>query len=129
MNVKLLRRIKKHILEEPKRLIMGDWLVKGEPGQFFTGDGNHAQKFANCGTAACIAGWACILTKQSVAPGQWLRDLGAQVLGIEPYGGLLEVSEWPQPFQHEYIDAKTPKKRARIAAERIDHFIATKGKD
>ncbi len=43
-NVELIEKILKHIDEEPKRLDMNAWVKDRE-----------------CGTTACVAGWACIL--------------------------------------------------------------------
>jgi hypothetical protein len=51
MNVPLLRKVKKHILAEPRRLEMNNWAV------------NVDEEEAPCGTQACIAGWAVILGK------------------------------------------------------------------
>lgn len=49
--VALLKRIKRHILAKPERFDMQDW---GRPN-----DGETP-----CGTAACIAGWAVILSSK-----------------------------------------------------------------
>lgn len=34
---------------------------------------------------------------------------------------------WPRKFERQFLEAKTPAGRARIAARRIDHFIKTNG--
>lgn len=47
MNVRLLRRVAKHIVEEPRRYNQGSWCDRSND--------------APCGTMACIAGWAVIL--------------------------------------------------------------------
>src|SRR5271170_7179975 len=60
MNTELLLKVKQHILEEPSRLIMGDWLMAYPPGL-------NIRDFAaritvpSCGTVGCIAGWVCEL--------------------------------------------------------------------
>jgi hypothetical protein len=55
MNVKLLRKIQKHILEEPRRLDMDVVLVKDiDPASW--------RDAPPCGTVGCIAGWACALS-------------------------------------------------------------------
>ena len=38
---------------------------------------------------------------------------------------LFETSCWPEPFRGNYDAAKTPAARAKVAAKRIDHLIAT----
>lgn len=125
MNVKLLRKIQKHILAEPKRFIMGTKIVSGEPGTPIRGyavrpcDFNNrnpyeqAQTFAPCGTAACIMGWGDML--------------GASQEDRDMWNPLCSASTWPKKFADPYAKAKTPLARARIASARIDHFIKTKG--
>lgn len=36
---------------------------------------------------------------------------------------------WPAIFARQYEEARTPKEKAKAVFERIDHFIATKGKE
>lgn len=59
LNVKLLNRIKRHIVAEPKRYNQGNW------GERITGS-----DAPDCGTRGCIAGWAVFL---SVQPRNWKR--------------------------------------------------------
>ena len=121
MNVKLLRRVKKHILEEPRRFAMGTWQSYGEPkteaaiGLSWNARNpyENEQKFPECGTIACIGGWAEYFEHNSQ-----IREWG---------GKLISASLWPDKFYTRYAKAKTARTRAKIAAERIDHFIATKG--
>src|SRR5216684_5835607 len=47
MNVKLLRKVAKHILAEPRRIYMEQYCVRSSD--------------APCGTAGCIAAWGAIL--------------------------------------------------------------------
>src|ERR1700739_464311 len=54
--VKLLRQVKDHILEEPKRLSMGSWMVI-----YPTGFPTSASWLPACGTVGCIAGWTVLL--------------------------------------------------------------------
>ena len=76
LNVRLLRRVKKHILEEPRRFVMWSWmLTKSRFGSTYPADGYghvHQVKFASCGTAACVAGWTCLLGGKSKT-----QDFGA----------------------------------------------------
>lgn len=134
MNVKLLRKIKRHILAEPLRFMMATWIRRKFRGfGSFTGDGGKRQGFAECGTAACIGGWAVILSK--ISDSDINMHSGSDIMSKA--SALLELSSsqaprlfltdyWPQPFRHDYNSQNTtPKTRARIAADRIEHLIKT----
>lgn len=137
LNVKLLRRVKQHILEEPKRLIMSGLLVRKDKfrNKFMTDGGvDQFQEFAPCGTAACIAGWTVLLhdgmkTKKEGAQ-MWHR--AAKLLGLDDKcrdgessqtSKLFVTHEWGSKIAARYHRAKTQKGRAKIAAERIEQFI------
>jgi hypothetical protein len=128
MNVRLLRKIQKHILTEPRRLIMRIFVAHAETyGPTYEGDSGHAVRFPTCKTAACISGWACLLTKQKRIKAYWAR--GRRILDLSE-GQAIRLfidTQWPQPFSDQYGNATTPRMRARIAVRRIDHFIKTKG--
>lgn len=128
MNVRLLRKVKKHILEEPKRLLMTYWRVNKKTDGRESLPGNHAG-FASCGTAACIAGWAWTLEH----PRKRFPEMStkvAELLGINPAERfrLFSVAQWPTQFQHQFRDDGSPES-AKVAAARIEHFIKTKGKE
>lgn len=57
LNVRLLRRIQRHILAEPRRLDMASWAYHcvGTKKEL------AALEMPSCGTRACIAGWAVAL--------------------------------------------------------------------
>lgn len=125
MNVRLLRRVQKIILSEPKRLDMSTWGERVDP--------KEDPSAPKCGTVGCIAGWAYMLANRvprkfgAEMPPIW-RDAGAEALDIsdEQARALFYVKDWPEKF----IDAYSPdgsKKSARVCARRIDHFIKTKG--
>lgn len=40
---------------------------------------------------------------------------------------LFYDSNWPMAFRESYANAKTHTERAKVAADRIDHFIKTEG--
>lgn len=42
---------------------------------------------------------------------------------------LFYTEEWPEQFGEFYDRASDKEKQAELAAARIDHFIATKGKE
>lgn len=123
MNVALLKKIKARILAKPNAFRMDRW---------------------SCGTAHCIAGWACVLngvkpTKlyvgaadRSVTPdGTYVETRAADLLGLESadLGGnaerLFYEYEWPARFRSDPTVGR--KLKAKRAAARIDHFIATGG--
>jgi hypothetical protein len=132
MNVKLLRKVKKHILEEPKRFIMGDWVVRKEaPGHQVCDDDGNYRPFAKCGTAACIAGWTMLLSKVDPSTVDSYSAAASELLGIGNtfHNPLFYTDDWPLEYEAAYKNAKTPAGRARVAARRIEHFIKTDGKE
>jgi hypothetical protein len=46
---------------------------------------------------------------------------------IRSHDELFDVCGWPTKFADAYEKARSQKARAKIAADRIEHFIATKG--
>lgn len=130
MNVKLLRKIQKHILAEPKRFIMGSWVQRKTEewptiGDFAINEG----RFPKCGTAACIGGWTLILSEEDPDETFNVQKRAAKLLDLDYRQGctLFDAYNWPDEFGDDFRSAKQPKRRARIAAEFIDHFIKTKG--
>jgi hypothetical protein len=105
MNVKLLRRIQRKILElaeSPKTKPLFDM-------RHFTG-------YSRCGTSHCIGGWAREMTGKPI-------KVALDVYGEEA-SRLFYCDLWPKKFQgrkEPYLP--TPKQ----AVARIDHFIATNG--
>lgn len=91
----------------------------------------HAEAFDmdhfECGTTACIAGWAVRLElKSEIAPapvcGQARKLLQ---IGLKSSNRLFYLDGWPRNLEVEHSQAKTPAERAQIAARRIHYFIAT----
>jgi hypothetical protein len=125
--------------------------------EWFETDANRiGHEIPNCGTAACIAGWAETLmkfdtrkkSKKRARPSEMesiSSVLLAEKLGFDVYmnNRLFYVRSWPQQFQSKIpsasktncvdigrrFDSLPPEIRAKIAAERIDHFLATDGKE
>lgn len=129
MNVKLLRKVKRHILEEPKRFVMSVVVmsvVDTYKENSLSGKVFGMRPFPKCGTAACVAGWACILS------GKDRLDVGMitaqRLLDLTPEQAmrLFEPSKWPEQYEAGTTD-DGKNKTAKIAAARIDHFIKTKG--
>lgn len=130
LNVRLLRRVRAHILEEPNRLRMSDWKLTAAPGDLvgvrttaLSMWGETTQRVPACGTVACIAGW----TQELGAPKSvgYTPNVAARLLGLRKAPNeLFLVSNWPEPFQSQYLRARSQRRRAEIGARRIDAFIA-----
>lgn len=143
INYPLLRQIRDEILKRPKQFEMSTWFSK-DPGA------------PMCVTTACIAGWAVTIDKskpecisplvgaKSISPkfGNGLDYLsgnvahkmqrrGRQLLGLNSSqaNGLFMVSGWPDRFRRSHVSTASQEGRAKIAADRIDFFIKTKGTD
>jgi len=130
MNVKLLRKIQEHILAEPRRFRMSGYSFVSAPGTIVGPSeycGDIRQVVPECGTMACIAGWATGLDGGDIANAG--ADTGAQHLQLPELVAdrLFFMSQWPEKFSEAYRSATTVAAKAQIAAERIDHFIATEG--
>lgn len=134
LNVRLLRKIKKHILAVPERFAMNWFIVRGTPGQIIEHldwrqpmslDGEF-RKAPACGTVGCIAGWAAFFTAKN--PQRLTNDSaerrGKKALGLskDQAKTLFFTEEWPDGGE-AYDAAKTPRRKAELAAERIEEFI------
>lgn len=132
MNVKLLRKVKRHILEEPKRLDMNTFVSRRMSWR-------PEEERPECGTVACVAGWAVLLDRIDKGKGLPRRvdnsfymrvalNAGALLgLSYEESNRLFMFSGWPKELDHAYYAATTPRQRARVTARRIELFIKTKG--
>lgn len=144
INVKLLREIRAHILSEPRAFNM-EVVAERLTAQFVT-----AALMPPCKTAACIAGDAVLLTDglpQCIDFNAEMRILrrAAELLGLDvKQSDRLFLSHgWPLPYMRQYNEAsrelagattdaerlRALKKRARVAAKRITHFIQTNGQE
>lgn len=139
MNTKLLLKVKQHILDEPRRLWMGQWQVRAVPGKRIEGFWDTEFSFRTvtldektappCGTAGCIAGWTDMLSFRTRPRGVSAESRAIKKLAITELQAaqLFYVDSWPRKFREEYSAAKTAKRRARIVGQVIDDFIATDG--
>ena len=132
MNIKLLRRVADAIKKEPLAFNMDTYtrLTSESP----------------CGATGCIAGMACFLSdpvlffmdaigiKQVDIKGEALRFLGLNEQQGERLF-YLDASQsssedmWPTRFCASYDRARSAKAKAKVAADRIEHFIKTKGRE
>ncbi len=136
INVRLLRRIQKHILEEPRRFFMSGVFIYARNQKHWKrktighSDTSPSPVMPPCKMAACIAGWANILT------GHASEGLihAAKILGLSyiPDGDRESLANrvfiagyWPRPFWSRYKNARTTRGRARVAVDRIEHLIKT----
>lgn len=137
--IRLLQRVKRAILAEPKQFQMNAWF-KIEP-----------TTIPNCGTAACIGGWLITLaSKKKRNPLQAIkqnrftletnrvflksaerisRKLSAMLnLPLESQRlKLTNFNYWPKQFCN--ICEEGTLEYAKQAARRIDHFIKTDGQE
>lgn len=129
MNTKLLLEVKAKILEEPKQF---------EMSAYFSNASNSGIEIPNCGTAACIGGWAISFSKKlnpNLASAGVVHGWGSEAQKILDLTAperhqLFYAGNWPEPFRSKFGEAVAgSKEAAQIAADRIDHFIATEGRE
>jgi len=127
MNTELLLKVKEQILKESRQFDMHSWFTTHSPTN---------EPIPNCGTAACIGGWAIALSanlKLSEADSKFQelpRPRTLLELNYDQGHRLFFTSDWPSKMAKDYeiaYDTSNFAIAAKIAAERIDLFIATKG--
>ena len=126
LNIEMLQRIKKLILEEPRRLEMDSWgyIVPKEQAVL-------DEKLPPCGTVGCIAGWANILDEidRGIAPDHICinhQRHAARILGLDDSGdNVFCQDKWPEPFATKYALVRTKEGKAKVTAEYIDHLCET----
>jgi len=139
MNTRLLRKIEKHITDEPEKFDMADWI-----GSDYTKTRPH------CGTTCCIGGWAAVETgwrvvsrkdiwgyfehyfvdpnNKEFAPLSAMMSAARKALNINEKEAdrLFYSDNWPSPFQEVEDNIRSTKKdKAKNAVARIEHFIET----
>lgn len=133
MSKRLLRRVARHILEEPRRFDMGDWAY----------DHPKSEGGPACNTTACIAGWSLLLKQEpkvralTLGNSDLLEKLifgsrstsdpmrrGAEALGIPRRlaAGLFLSHCWEPPFDDAYRSARSYRAEAEVAVRYIDHI-------
>jgi len=126
MNVTKLRAIQKAIREEPRKLQMEEWFIDASKISVLTDR-------PPCGTAACIAGLACILDE-----GEFTRDFGGETPSLAR--DILDLTEgqsnrlfftasWPMHIEQAYKNADSPEERAEAACAAIDWLIENPSPD
>tara|TARA_R110000868_G_scaffold4119_19_gene25072 strand:- start:98 stop:463 length:366 start_codon:yes stop_codon:yes gene_type:complete len=119
MNIEKLTQVRDTILRNPKLVDMDCYFMQTE-----------------CGTAACIAGWATwlALTKSereeidTYGSHESYYFAGKSILGLtdKQADKLFYLSDWPVSFLVDYIKCvNRGNSPAKIVAARIDHFRKT----
>ena len=121
--ITLLRQVKRKILSKPKSFDMDIWARRDSR--------------AECGTVGCIAGWVLMLSRpglqESVQDGSYSpfrfswKEKATRELRIEDGQAfsLFFEESWPTRYSSKFSKARSNKQRARVAANRIEHFIRT----
>jgi hypothetical protein len=130
MNKKLLMEVRDAILANPKHVNMATWVTNPD---------NEYKCPFDCGTTACIAGWASYLA----APSHWpervkdeaaepWKDLIAEhaakrlAIKFDDCEILFDSRSWPWRFRMRLLKFNPGTKNyAKVVAARIDHFIET----
>jgi len=125
LNTELLRKVRDQIEREPRQFCMSHFYATAEDI-----DDDIATEIPNCGTAACIAGWAFALSKYLNpkdagglvnSPEFRARDLLG--LGLKGYTNLFYSDDWPDEFRVDFSEAATPEARAAVAVRLLDEII------
>jgi hypothetical protein len=111
LNVALLKKVKKHILAEPKRINMNTW------GR----DSDEGEPQPACGTVGCIAGWIVFLSKPKSKWDFWkssdIRSEATRLLRMKDWqvdGLFSPYGVYGEPGTRDH---------AKSVAKRIDYFI------
>lgn len=124
MNTKLIKQIEQAILAEPRRLEMKTWI-------------NRCDRVAPCGTAACIAGYAVILSRMEKGKGWYeaaqqisTRHCGLEAAELLDIGlcqslVLFYVARWPFRYRLRLSHAVDRKAKAKVAVDRLRYFRRT----
>lgn len=144
MNVKLLREIQDGVRLYPNQVGMEFWFFDAEnlakENQDLVEENNNTceEILNNCGTTACIAGWALYLRRVPLERFELKEDddegdvdfeqTGRRVLGLTQAQAdrLFFLKNWPSKFIARYKDG-AESLRGEAVADRIEHFIRTYG--
>jgi hypothetical protein len=135
MNVELLQKIKTHVLEEPKRVYMSSWRIRGDDIE------RAGLMRPECNTVCCISGLATELSgsKNCIGRADLLGLQGdpgyptrRQASGKDPASQaqrIFYVSCWPTKWRRT-LERTFPQSQeyAQVVADYIDYFIKTEGK-
>lgn len=135
MNIRLLRRAEKAMLEEPRRASIGDWVWHS------SAIASNKRKAPACGTVGCIYGWGKALTAKLRGEALYNAYIGDCFndgvlasaaamfeLSFHQSQRLCLTSYWPHPFRSRILKTRPQTKaHVKVIVGRIEHFIKTKG--
>ena len=80
-NYELFRKVYDQIKRHPSHFDSGYWGVSAS--EYYR---NDEEKREECGTVACLAGWACVFSGYDLESltGEGIKHIGARLLGIPP---------------------------------------------
>lgn len=122
---RLIRRTLRRIERYPTALDMGTWL---EPAN------------TPCNTVGCFAGHLVVSAFPKLDPRGWnvvrlpgdsrakqVSEVARKLLGLSDKQStrLFAAGYWPTQFYDRYNTRKTPKARARVLRQRIEHWMET----
>jgi hypothetical protein len=136
LNKPLIRKIIKHITEEPNRYSQEYIIRVGEPEKPINPNNyNCFHTFPACGTAACLGGWACILSRKRPHKEWFINQLplGGKALGLSDERQEILFSanpeiDWPTPFNSRWLRATIPSQEVKVAVAMLKKVIETNGK-
>lgn len=118
--------------------------IKTTPTAYDQRDDHRKSRYAPCGTACCIGGWADILSAPTKAErekrmaGEVNLNRGANALGLKGRDFYRELTTeravlfdgrpgqvWPKPFCDQWRRARTYAERSAVAVAYLDHIIST----
>ena len=138
-DIRLLRKIQKELIAAPARFHMRYGIISSDQVSML--------EKPVCGTACCIAGTGYVvatglnLFDHKNQTRDWSEILdGASEVGVDfrkpVYSKLFYMKimhdtthGWPEFYEQAYYDAKTALQRACVGVARIEHFIATDGRE
>jgi hypothetical protein len=143
--VRLLRKVQKFLIEEPRRFNMRYGIVS--VNEITDERISTILEEPPCGTMCCIAGAAYVVatnkslnhtevTFSEILDGVYEKAnvdftdyrLFGKLFYIESQHGRVKGA-WPKFYEDAYLTAKTPLERACVGVARIEHFIATDGRE
>jgi hypothetical protein len=143
LNIPLLRKIQRRIKREPRQFMMSHFFL------------DNPEEIPNCGTAACIAGWAATLSRKAnpARVNHQIKEVTSRINSHYPDSSsmteavaaeklglhrdiarrLFYTNHWPNKFESAWAEASYDgpnhvplyAERAEIACQRIDYFIKT----
>lgn len=97
----LLNDVVALVREEPRRLYMPAWIVRGK---YTLRQALGRRQPPRCGTVGCVAGWVVILhdgVKKAPVEDTRIEDRAEEILGLQPY---LVGADWNQLVTGEVRD-------------------------